>query len=507
MPDFILDYDVLESIAYYSETLGKRSEEYSQRLENKLIIGISEVTGQSSGNLENASDLVRDKVNALKLKSEAFYHFADQIKNLNEVAQQIDKEVADAITVNRGNHEHHISMRLENMNVKLTKLLVELGRNDSLLPLLAGLLGDLDVSVASLKEAIRHWYELGGQTDKTKSNEKHELLLNFGKIGKIPISSQQQDSSVSRILALYRVAAGTLDITGTYLGVAGIAAAGIGIAQLFQGQAFDMLKNSNTMRFSDLKSGGKNGKVDAKTNIKQVYGKLKNTIKEFIETVDDARGEDKTAITLGDVIRNNLNSYPYDMDSKGFHLSQQYYLAWYYGTNVYERVDESILGHSSYLVYSFDKMRKRGVDLSTLTVDEVDKMCFDNESFWYKLDTAAITAFTVYSSYLGAKESGAIAKGGKSSKFMKQLDDMSQNKINHIIEGSKNSNHGWEHLVPDKDWNKIKGLVAKVMDTGIEGPYKSVFSKKAIINGYEVEVTYTKLSDGTIKISDAWINH
>lgn len=24
--------------------------------------------------------------------------------------------------------------------------------------------------------------------------------------------------------------------------------------------------------------------------------------------------------------------------------------------------------------------------------------------------------------------------------------------------------------------------------------------------GYEVEVTYTKLSDGTIRISDAWIN-
>ena len=25
-------------------------------------------------------------------------------------------------------------------------------------------------------------------------------------------------------------------------------------------------------------------------------------------------------------------------------------------------------------------------------------------------------------------------------------------------------------------------------------------------NGFEVEVTYTKLSDGTIKISDAWVN-
>ena len=44
------------------------------------------------------------------------------------------------------------------------------------------------------------------------------------------------------------------------------------------------------------------------------------------------------------------------------------------------------------------------------------------------------------------------------------------------------------------------------MENGVEGPYKSVFSKKMTINGYEVEVTYNKLVDGTIKISDAWIN-
>lgn len=44
------------------------------------------------------------------------------------------------------------------------------------------------------------------------------------------------------------------------------------------------------------------------------------------------------------------------------------------------------------------------------------------------------------------------------------------------------------------------------MANGKESPYKSVFSKKSIINGHEVEVTYAKLSDGTIRISDAWIN-
>lgn len=90
-------------------------------------------------------------------------------------------------------------------------------------------------------------------------------------------------------------------------------------------------------------------------------------------------------------------------------------------------------------------------------------------------------------------------ESGSTSKYLEQLDNLSENKINHMIDGSKNSNHGWEKLVPDKNWSDIKNIIADVMDTGVEGPYKSVFSKKATINGFEVEVTYTKLSDGTIK--------
>ena len=99
-----------------------------------------------------------------------------------------------------------------------------------------------------------------------------------------------------------------------------------------------------------------------------------------------------------------------------------------------------------------------------------------------------------------------ISKSGSTSKYLEQLDNLSENKINHMIDGSKNSNHGWEKLVPDKNWSDIKNIIADVMDTGVEGPYKSVLSKKATINGFEVEVTYTELSDGTIKISDAWVN-
>ena len=104
------------------------------------------------------------------------------------------------------------------------------------------------------------------------------------------------------------------------------------------------------------------------------------------------------------------------------------------------------------------------------------------------------------------KASSTVKKSGSSSKYLEQLDNLSENKINHMINGSKNSNHGWEKLVQDKNWSDIKNIIANVMDTGVEGTYKSVFSKKATINGFEVEVTYTKLSNGTIKISDAWIN-
>ena len=104
------------------------------------------------------------------------------------------------------------------------------------------------------------------------------------------------------------------------------------------------------------------------------------------------------------------------------------------------------------------------------------------------------------------KTAGKVGESGSTSKYLEQLDNLSENKINHMIDGSKNSNHGWEKLVPDKNWSDIKNIIADVMDTGVEGPCKSVFSKKATINGFEVEVTYTKLSDGTIKISDAWVN-
>lgn len=108
----------------------------------------------------------------------------------------------------------------------------------------------------------------------------------------------------------------------------------------------------------------------------------------------------------------------------------------------------------------------------------------------------------------GTSGQGELGDADKSEKieYIKQLNNLSENKINHIINGSKNSNHGWEKIVPDKNWNDIKDIIVEVMKTGVEGPYKSVFSKRALINRFEVEVTYTKLRNGIVKISDAWVN-
>ena len=81
MSDFILEYDVLEDIAKYSNSLGRRAEEYGESLERKIIGAIDGVTGPSSGYLLNASDHVRDKINALNIKSKEFYQFSEQIKS------------------------------------------------------------------------------------------------------------------------------------------------------------------------------------------------------------------------------------------------------------------------------------------------------------------------------------------------------------------------------------------------------------------------------------------
>jgi len=89
--------------------------------------------------------------------------------------------------------------------------------------------------------------------------------------------------------------------------------------------------------------------------------------------------------------------------------------------------------------------------------------------------------------------------------ILQELNRLNSNKINHIINGSKNSNHKWEKLVPNKNWSRIKNIIMEVLETGEVEPYKTGTSRIKMINHELVQVTYKKLLDGTIKIGNAWI--
>ncbi len=84
-------------------------------------------------------------------------------------------------------------------------------------------------------------------------------------------------------------------------------------------------------------------------------------------------------------------------------------------------------------------------------------------------------------------------------------DKLDDNKIQHIIEGSKRKDHKWEKLVPTKDRKEIKKIIEEVMETGLNAIYKEEGrSKIKEIKGVIVEVTY-KLVDGVRKIGSAWV--
>ena len=88
------------------------------------------------------------------------------------------------------------------------------------------------------------------------------------------------------------------------------------------------------------------------------------------------------------------------------------------------------------------------------------------------------------------------------------LDELNDNDINHIKNGSKNSNHKWEKLVPDKNWEKMKKIIREVLENGNEKEKNSrhqIFEKTLEIDEHKVQVRYKKFPDGTVKVSDGWI--
>ena len=87
------------------------------------------------------------------------------------------------------------------------------------------------------------------------------------------------------------------------------------------------------------------------------------------------------------------------------------------------------------------------------------------------------------------------------------MDNLPENKVNHIIEGSPRlgHDHRWDCVVEGKEWSKIKEIICNVMEDGTEYPSGSASCKVMNIKGYDVEVRFKRLSDGTVRISDAFV--
>jgi len=88
-------------------------------------------------------------------------------------------------------------------------------------------------------------------------------------------------------------------------------------------------------------------------------------------------------------------------------------------------------------------------------------------------------------------------------KVISEVSELGSNKIHHILQDK----HAWGKVVTDKNnWDEVSKVISNVMENGTEGPYKkSALMKSMSVNGQIVEVTFVKLPNGTIKISDAWV--
>lgn len=100
--------------------------------------------------------------------------------------------------------------------------------------------------------------------------------------------------------------------------------------------------------------------------------------------------------------------------------------------------------------------------------------------------------------------SRAVSK--QAERAVNGLGNVNSNRANHILQ----TKHKWSSLVPGgpKDpnrWNKIKEIIKKVLIDGKESRYGSVYKKTLNYKGKVVEVTFQKLKDGVISISNAWV--
>ncbi len=110
----------------------------------------------------------------------------------------------------------------------------------------------------------------------------------------------------------------------------------------------------------------------------------------------------------------------------------------------------------------------------------------------------------------------ACSKGGKliSQKTNDVVDRVfsNSNKLSHLIDGSKNSVHRWESLVPDKNAADVLDIVKEVLEHGVDELYengtKTYTTKVSSVtrDGITkiVQITYFMVN-GVLTPSNGWV--
>ncbi len=160
-------------------------------------------------------------------------------------------------------------------------------------------------------------------------------------------------------------------------------------------------------------------------------------------------------------------------------------------------------GH--YLIYTasggkyFEVETTTGVSISITKKEYFDKTLFQQLIFQHHITSTISTEPEWSYAEMPFGVFGSIGVGAT-----KEVAELGANKISHILQDK----HLWNTIVENgKDWGEVSKVISKVMLEGAENTYKSVYSKTLEIGGKIVEVTYNKLKDGVIKISDAWVRN
>jgi hypothetical protein len=163
MSDFVLQYDLLESIAKRSNSLGRQADDYANSLTSRVAKAITSVTGSSSGYLEDASYYVNEKVGKLQKKAQEFYDFASQVTILAETATRVDEEVQNLLAESKEEFlQHHESLRIDDWKADILNWLVGIKNKLPFLEVLGNILSAVNTLLETCLDSIKYWYYCEG---------------------------------------------------------------------------------------------------------------------------------------------------------------------------------------------------------------------------------------------------------------------------------------------------------------------------------------------------------